>query len=335
MSDHPLWLVSFLISTSLAFFSSAFLVEIAIALFRIKKHRVRSVLRLFPMFSLAIDFFLAKLSLGNLLNPLFCESCTQKLFLHFAPELKRYLAEHQIAWSKYLAFQAPDSLFRGFLLVFSSLSAIIFIRKTIQIISFHRSLQTLIERGDICQRRIENQSLSNALQKERVKILVSDEVQSPLAAYLRTILIPKKIAEMLSQNEFEAVISHELEHLRWKDPLFKLLGHIGATLYWWVPTRWWLKRVDQDQEMAADVSIRRYHLDDTALASALVKIAGDRCRNEPAAFCAFAKEDACFLRVRLRMALDPLATPIQKKNLLRRALIGLTAGLLILLVCMM
>ncbi len=335
MNDNPLWLVSFLISTFLAFFSAAFVVEIAIALFRIKKHRVRSVLRLFPMLSLFVDFFLSKLSTGNLLNPLYCESCIQKLFFHFAPEFKRYLAEHQIAWSRHLASQVPDSLFTAFLLVFSSLSAIIFVRKIIQIVSFHRSLQTSIERGDVCQRRIENQSLYVALQRQKVKILVSDEVKSPMAAYLRTILIPKNLAKLLPQDEFEAVISHELEHLRWKDPVLKLLCHIGSTLYRWVPTRWWLKRVDQDQEMSADVSVRRYHLDDTALASALVKIAGHRCRNEPGAFCAFAAEKASSLLVRLRMALDPLATPIEKKRLLRRASIGLAAGSLILLGCLM
>ncbi|MDP1608945.1 MAG: M56 family metallopeptidase [Chlamydiales bacterium] len=333
MNGNPFWLISFLISTSLAFFFGAFLVEIAITLFRIKKHRARSILRLFPMFSLAVDFFLSKLSTGNLLNPLHCESCIQKLFLHFAPELKNYLTHHQIAWSRHLASQMPDSLLTTFFVVFSTFSAVLFTRKIFQILSFHRILHALIKQGDVCQRRIENKSLYSALQKQKVKIFVSDKIHSPMAAYLRTIIIPKNLTKQLSQDEFEAVVSHELEHLRWKDPILKLFCEIQSTLYWWVPTKWWLKRVDQDQEMSADASIRRYHLDHTALASVLVKIAGSRAHNKPAAFCTFAAK-ANSLLVRLQMTLDPLATPLQK-NLLSRAFFALAAGSLILLSCLM
>lgn len=332
MSDNPFWLISFLISTILSFVSIAFVVEIAIRLFRIKKHRIRSMVRLLPMLSLAVDFCFSKLSTGNLLNPLHCESCIQKLFLHFAPELKLYLAKHQIAWSRHLASQLPDWPFTVFLVSFGVISAIIFFRKIVQILSFNRLLNTLIKQGEACQRKLENQSLFQALKKQRVKILESDAVLIPMAAYLRTILIPKKVAKLLSQEEFEAVISHELEHLRWKDPILKLFCQIGSTLFWWVPMRWWLKRIDQDQEMSADASVRLHGIEDAALASGLVKIAGKTCRREPAVFCAFAVGKASCLLTRLRIALDPSATPFQK-NLLLQALIGVAAGFLILLSC--
>lgn len=335
MNDNPLWLVSFLISTFLSFFSIAFVVEIAIALFRIKKHRARSMLRLLPMFSLATDFFFSKLSTGNLLNPLHCESCIQRLFLQFKPELKQYLAEHKIAWSRHLASQAPDALFTALLLVFISISAFIFMRKVVQIVSFHRSLYVLVEQGELSQRKIENPSLLQAMKKQRAKILVSKAVQSPLAAYWRTILIPEGLEKKLPQDEFEAVISHELEHLRWKDPILKLFCQIASTLFWWVPTGWWLKRVDQDQEMSADASVWRHSLNGSSLASALVKICKkERSRSEPATFCAFAVGKVNSLLARIRMALDPSETPFQK-NLLLRALIGLAAGSLIIVSCMM
>ncbi len=335
MNDNPLWLVSFLIGAFLSFFSIAFIVEIAIALFQIKKHRIRSLLRLLPMFSLTTDFFFSKLSTGNLLNPLHCESCIQKLFLHFQPELKQYLAEHKIAWSRHLASQAPDALFTVFLLSFIFISLIIFMRKIVQILSFNRSLYAWIKQGDPSQRKIENSSLLHAMKKLRVKILVSKTVRFPMAAYLRTILIPKNLEEQLPQNEFEAVISHELEHLRWKDPIIKLFCQIGSTLFWWVPTQWWLKRVDQDQEMSADASVWRHSLDGSALASAIVKISKKvSSRSEPAIFSAFAVGKVSSLLTRLRMTLDPSATPLQK-NLLLRALIGLAAGALVIMSCVM
>lgn len=331
MNDNPLGLISFLISTFLSFFSAAFVVEVAIALFRIKKHRLRSILRLVPLISIGSDFFLSKLSTGNLLNPLHCESCVQKLFLYFMPELKSYLTEHQIAWSRHLASQVPHSLFSIFVLVFSSLSAVIFLRKIILILFFNRDLYRWIKRAVVCSRAIESEHLSKALQSQEAKILVSEDVESPMAVYSRTILIPKNLVEQLPQDEFEAVLSHELEHLRWKDPILKLICQIGSTLFWWVPTRWWFKRVEQDQEMAADASVQRYHLNETALASALVKIAREY---RSKLICAFAAGKNSVLLLRLKIALDPSATAFQN-NLLRRACIGVAAGFLILISCMM
>jgi beta-lactamase regulating signal transducer with metallopeptidase domain len=333
MNDHPLWLVSFLVSTFLSFFSVACVVAMAIPLLHIKNHRVRSIMRLLPMCSLAIDVCFSKLSTGNLLNPLYCESCIQKLFLYFMPELKYYLAEHQIAWSKHLASQMPDVLLTTFLLSFSFISTIIYVRKVIQILSFNRSLYTLIEQGNPCPRKIENSGLSHALTQHKVKILISDAIQSPMAAYLRTILIPKNVAEQFPQDEFEAIIAHELEHLRWKDPILKLISQIGSTLFWWVPTRWWLKSADQDREMSADASIQRYSLDSAALASALVKVR-TKCRSEPVACCAFAVTKVNSLLVRLQMICDPSAPHVETKLFLR-TLTGLAAGSLIILMCRM
>jgi hypothetical protein len=89
--------------------------------------------------------------------------------------------------------------------------------------------------------------------------------------------------------------------------------------------------------MSADASVRRYSLDGAALASALVKIARERCCSEPdrrGTFCAFAVGKVNSLLTRLRMILDPSATPFQK-NLLLRAFIGLAVGSLVILSCML
>lgn len=306
-------ILPFVIGTFLSFFFIAFAVEIAIALFRIKKHRVKWMMRLLPIGTL----FFSKLSTGHLFNPFHCKSCIQKLF---APELKRYLAE------------VPDWFHTALLFGFISISAILLVRKIALIMSFHRSLKNLINQAETCHRKIENQSLSDALQKQGVKMLVSEAIQSPMAAYFRTILIPKNLVETLCQDEFEAVVAHELEHLRWKDPITKLLSQICSTLFWWVPTRWWLKRVDQDQEMSADASVWRYSLDRIALASALVKIARNRDLNEPVAFCALAAGNSILNR--LRIILEPSTIPLQI-NLLLCALVGVIAASAILLSCTM
>lgn len=329
MSENPLWLVSFLISTSLSFFSVALVVEISMALFRIRKPRTRSILRLFPMLNLFLDFFFSKLSTGNLLNPLHCESCIQKLLLSFTPELKQYLADHQIAWSKHLASQIPG--LNLFLVVFCSISLVCLFRKTIQIALCSQKLTTLIKHSKPCTRSIETQSLQAALQHEKVKLLMSDAIQSPMAVYLRTILLPQHLLA-LPQEEFEAILAHELEHLRWKDPLTKFCCQIGSALVWWVPTQWWLKRIDQDQELAADTGAKRHQLNSDALAAALVKTVGNRYA-PPTPLCEFAGKN-CSLFLRLQMMIDPAAIPLQKTPWWRVGVV-LAAGSLITLSCLM
>jgi beta-lactamase regulating signal transducer with metallopeptidase domain len=78
--------------------------------------------------------------------------------------------------------------------------------------------------------------------------------------------------EELSQDEFEAVVAHEFEHLRWKDPLLKIFCSSISTLCWWIPTIWWLKKLEIDQEEASDSGLGKYGIDSVFLASAIIKV---------------------------------------------------------------
>lgn len=304
MNEAFLSLLSFLISTTLSFFSLAFVIELVT--FRIRKARVRSLLRLVPIANLFLDFFFSKLTTGNFLNPLQCESCIQKFLLSFAPELKQYLSHHQMAWSRYLAGQLPNLSPLVFAFCFCSLFFLL--RKIWQIVHCNQELRALLTHAKPFPLSIHNQSLRTLLQTKKVKIWVSDQIQSPMAIYLRTILFPQHLLS-LPQEEREAILAHELEHLRWKDPLIKLGCQIGSALFWWVPIHWYLKRIEQDQELAADASTQHHQLSSSALASALVKTAGSR--TSTSLISAFAGQEILF---RLQTILDPTNLPLQKNR---------------------
>lgn len=51
---------------------------------------------------------------------------------------------------------------------------------------------------------------------------------------------------------FEAVVAHELERIRWKDPYIKICSALFASLLWWIPLKGWLNKIEMDQEEASD-----------------------------------------------------------------------------------
>ncbi|MBA3816023.1 MAG: M48 family metalloprotease [Parachlamydiaceae bacterium] len=61
------------------------------------------------------------------------------------------------------------------------------------------------------------------------------------ATFGNRIVFPEALVNALSQQEFEAIITHEWQHLRWKDPHTKIIGSLIAHFFWWLPTLWWMK----------------------------------------------------------------------------------------------
>jgi len=127
--------------------------------------------------------------------------------------------------------------------------------------------------------------LQEKLASKKVRLLLSNDVDVPTAALYNTILFPMDQVEQLSQDEFEAIVAHELEHLLWHDPLLKFTSSIVGSFFWWLPTKWWLKRLEEEQEYASDASTLEYGLENHALASAILKISKQtheqKTRSEP------------------------------------------------------
>jgi len=70
------------------------------------------------------------------------------------------------------------------------------------------------------------------------------------------ILLPSGIAERLSGAEMEAIIAHELCHLRRRDNLLASAHMLVEALFWFHPLVWWIgKRLNAERESACDENV--------------------------------------------------------------------------------
>lgn len=277
MSSNPFFLISILISAILAFSIVAFLVEIVlIVLIKFPKAntgRVRVVLRTLPFISLFSDLIPSSFSLGHLFNPLNCTSCVQKVVLTlFFPDFKTYLYSNEISLLRYLGEGTSHTLFQVIGISLITMTLYFVGRKIYEVFAMTRLLRAMERTCVLSQRPIENRLLGQALSKRCVKIYVSAELEVPLATYSKAIFISQLIEEDFPQDEFEAVLAHELEHIWWRDPLLRLFLQLIGAVFWWVPTYWYRKRLEFDQEVACDQCILRYGYRERSLASAVMKV---------------------------------------------------------------
>lgn len=309
MISNPFFLVSLLISALFAFFTVAVFVEVVLLLFKVKRGRVRHVLRIFPYISLLLDPLLNSFSVGSWLNPLNCGSCMQKILLSVVfPELKDHLDSHEISLLAYLGLGISHTVF--------SLAFMLFLIMTF----YHASrmlwitcicgmaLRRKMETETICSRKIGNVSLFSRLQKNNIQIFISEKITIPMATYSKAIFIPKDMVEKLPEEEFQAIVAHELEHLLWRDPVVRLLSQFVSAVFWWVPTRLWQQKLEFDQEIACDQSILRYGIAEEFLASALIKVTTAAREKHCETLCYFSNKKHASLR-RVHMMLNVPAPP--------------------------
>lgn len=117
-----------------------------------------------------------------------------------------------------------------------------------------------------------NSALATSLITHNIKILTSSSILIPFATYKKSIVIPENMENILSRKEFEAVVAHELEHIRNFDPYIRIFYQFLAAFFWWLPTNSWIKKLEQDQEMACDHSVLNYGLNKESIASAILKL---------------------------------------------------------------
>jgi Zn-dependent protease with chaperone function len=330
MTSNPFFLLSLLSSSVLAFFTVAFGVEIVIKIFNLKHFRTRSILRLLPVFSLIVDLLFQQYSIAKWINPFSCASCLQKILLgFFFPQLRDQLTEQQISLVTYLGEAHQHSIFSSIFLIFLGISVMLAFFKIIQIIWSIYTIRTILKSSLPFEKPIQSLLLAKKLQKYKVEIYLSDLIEAPFATYNHLIFIPQKTLEILDQQEIEAVIAHELEHIKHLDPLFRILNHFVATISWWIPIGFWTRRMELDQEMACDENVTRYGLAKDSLASALVKVAA-QAKCAPSG-CSFVSQHSS-IKIRFKNVLE-LNMPFED-SLFGLNMFGALSGAALLLICM-
>lgn len=330
MISNPLFLISVLSSSLLAFFTMAFAVEIFQKVFAIKQHRIRSTLRLLPFVSLLVDILFNRYSLSNWINPLSCTSCVQKLIMDFLfPNLKVYLIENELTLIRYVGGEYQHGFYSIIFIIFIFVSLLFAARKLLQAYFLSHSIKSIIKNSLPYNPQIQTPQLLLKIQASRANIYLSDEIQIPMAAYGRVIIIPKSATTILSQQEIEAVIAHELEHINYQDPLARLLYQLMATLCWWIPTTSWIRKIEQEQELACDQNAVKYGLRPESIVSALVKVSKHSKIHQT--LCYFATPiNPTVARVHAILGLPCT----EEKNILSFNLFGTSLGFLLLMACM-
>lgn len=254
----------------------ALLCDFLLRTFKVTNRRLRYFCRSLPLLKLPFDIFIFGVygdSLFTNFNPLSCELQVQSLLkdflpLHFYTELSSI---ERLIVPVYFAERIPPFLLQAFVTLVTLVTVGILGMKCVQFIHSLKTLRGILQTAKPCLRELTNVPLRARLRQLNAVILVSDEVSVPFAANRRHLLLPASLVNDLSQEEYEAVIAHEAEHLCWKDPSFKLLHMSLCSFFWWVPTSWWMKKLEEEQEEACDQGLYAFGIDPLSLAGALMK----------------------------------------------------------------
>ncbi len=337
MMPTPFYLLSVVASTLLAFFTAACAVEFAISFFPKCKHRFRSLMRMLPLLAVPLDLVLRRFCISNWINPLSCSSCLHKFILEIlCPPLSAIVSLINHLPLKSLSDHWMGLLSSAAATTFLVMTLLLVLRKLLQMLISFWNLRRVANHAVPSERSIVNVKLNNALRKHKVEVLISQQALIPLATFSRKIYLPEALMLQLTQNEFEAVLAHELEHLKWRDPTTRFFLRSIAAFFWWVPSRDWLKKWEADQETACDQSPTLYGIASDHLATALVKATKGNTSSPTTAGAQNAvatrlKKKTHPALLRLQQILG--VAPMEKEKLLGLNLLGVALGALILITC--
>ncbi len=87
------------------------------------------------------------------------------------------------------------------------------------------------------------------------------------------LLLPQGITERLTPAQFQAIIAHELCHVRRRDNLAAAIHMLVEALFWFHPLVWWIeRRLVEERERACDEEVLRMATDPQDYAEGIVSV---------------------------------------------------------------
>ena len=293
MNNSVLFIFNVFLNSFLAFFTALLLVEGIIFLFRVRQGRLGAFLRMIPILKLPVDLFFydfSRWSHMHGINPLACEEGSRTLSAAIGfggHSLRSYFFSPiysmiQLTAPEDTTFTLADILSHFispfFLTLFAfflvGCSLVCLLRKGWIYHQFITSLKLLERKGE--KNKIDNMRIKKIFRKKRIPVVISPSFKgSPFVTGLisSTIYLPSALSEILTKKEYEAVLAHEIEHIRNKDVLIRWILGVIESLFWWIPTKWLKKRIEEGQEVSCDLKCKKYGINPLDLASALFKSA--------------------------------------------------------------
>lgn len=167
----------------------------------------------------------------------------------------------------------------------------------------------------------------------RASLLLSGEIDSPVTFGFRppTIILPLSFTE-LSEPSQQAVLCHELLHVRRYDWVFIMLEEIARALFWFHPAIWWLlSRIQLSREQTVDHEVVRLIGNRDPYLNSLLEFARSRGRPRMIPAPLFLKERHLVQRVALlikevSMSRSRLVVSVMGISILLMGTVYLAAG---------
>ena len=112
---------------------------------------------------------------------------------------------------------------------------------------------------------------------ERVRLFTTTELSSPIVTgcWRPVVLVPLSVFSGLPTEQIEALILHELQHIKRHDLWVHRLQLVLETLFFYHPATWWISHVVHDErEFCCDVAVVEMTGNRMAYARALSHVAG-------------------------------------------------------------
>jgi bla regulator protein blaR1 len=88
-----------------------------------------------------------------------------------------------------------------------------------------------------------------------------------------TLVLPSRLTELLDAGQLDAIVDHEVCHVRWYDNLSALIHMSVETIFWFHPLVWWMgTRLVDEREQACDEEALENGGDPQVYASAILKV---------------------------------------------------------------
>jgi beta-lactamase regulating signal transducer with metallopeptidase domain len=139
-----------------------------------------------------------------------------------------------------------------------------------------------------------------------VSLRISEHVQGPLAMGIvrSLIILPASAVMALSPQQLEAVLAHELEHVRRADYFWNLIQTALETLFFFHPAVWWLgSRLRQLRELCCDDAAVQACADPLIYATALLRLEERRSQQLGLAMALDGHRSSSGLRARISRVL--------------------------------
>jgi beta-lactamase regulating signal transducer with metallopeptidase domain len=144
---------------------------------------------------------------------------------------------------------------------------------------------------------------------------------------LRPVILLPKASLLWSRERLQAVLLHELAHVRRRDSLSQALALFACALYWFNPLAWiGLRALRREAEIAADDVVIGYGMRPSAYAGELLQIASEfRGQRGALAGVAMAAQSSLEARVKSVLAPNQSRKGVTPMDALRIALLGAAA----------